>query len=43
MYFDTGGPISPTNIIKDKKFIAKFYKSLRQNDDEKKDKYPLVG
>ena len=31
MYFDTGGPISPTNIIKDKKFIHKFYKSLREN------------
>ena len=31
MYFDDGGPISPTNIIKDKKFIAKFYNSLKLN------------
>jgi hypothetical protein len=31
MYFDDGGPISPTNIIKDKKFLKKFYLSLKNN------------
>jgi hypothetical protein len=36
MYFDSGAPISPTNIIKDKKFIQKFYQSLKDNKEGNK-------
>ena len=34
IYFDQPGPLSPANIIKDKKFIKKFYQSLKKNDEE---------
>lgn len=33
MYFDHGGPISPTNLIKDRKFINKFYQNLKENKE----------
>lgn len=43
MYFDDGGPISPTNIIKDKKFIQKFYQSLKRNNQSFGNYFPYVG
>lgn len=32
LYFDQPGPLSPANIIKDKKFVKKLYQSLRRNE-----------
>lgn len=43
MYFDHGGPISPTNIIKDKKFINKFYQSLNINTTGINSSFPYLG
>lgn len=43
MYFDQGGPISPTNLIKDKKFINKFYQNLKPNKSDVQPEFPYVG
>lgn len=43
MYFDDGKPISPTNIIKDKKFLNKFYKSLNKNTTKDNPDCPYMG
>jgi len=43
MYFDQPGPLSPTNIIKDKKFIKKFYQSLKKNEEGVNQEYEYVG
>jgi hypothetical protein len=43
MFFDHGGPISPTNIIKDHKFINKFYQSLKINEEGINPSFPYLG
>jgi hypothetical protein len=43
LYFEDGGVISPTNIIKDQKFTKKFYRSLKANEGQDCKAYPYVG
>ena len=43
MHFDYGGPISPTNVIKDRKFIQKFYRSVKGNAEGEHLEFPFVA